>query len=346
MFHPTASRPAFSRAMAFAIAALSLFGCRPAATPDADSNKPCLFVSVLPQAYLAQRIAGDHFQFEVMVGPGQSPHIFEPTQRQMATLSRARLYFTTGIPFEHTLIDKLSPTFKSLRFVDTTEGLTLRPGEDCGHDHSADTARAQNNEDHDHADHDHTAHDHAAHDHDDHDHAHADSHDHDHAGLPDPHVWLNPLYAEHQARLMTDALRALDPDHTADYERNFAALSADLRAADKHIAAALAPYKGRAFFVFHPAYGYFADRYGLIQTPVEEAGKEPSARRLAELIDRANSSGVRLIFVQPQFPSKCAEAVAEAIGGAVMPMDDLAADYLDNLNDMADKIAHALGAVE
>lgn len=300
-------------------------GCdRYVASSTLEIQRPCIFVSVLPQAFLAQRIAGEHFSVEVMVGPGQSPHVFEPTSRQMTALSSARLYFTTGIPFEQTLVEKISPTFKSLRFVDTTAGLTLRPGEDCEHDRSHDA------EHHDAAEHEH--------DHDDHDPAH---HDHDH-GAPDPHVWLNPLFAEHQARVMTDALIAADAAHAADYERNFAALSNDLRAADAHIADALAPFKGRAFFVFHPAYGYFADRYGLIQTPVEEAGKEPSARRLVALIDRAKASGVKLIFVQPQFPSKCAEAVAEAIGGAVMPMDDLARDYLANLNDMADKIARSM----
>lgn len=297
--------------------AASSSACRSNASAGSPPNaRPCVFVSVLPQAYLAERIAGEHFNVEVMVGPGQSPHVFEPTSRQMTALSQSRLYFTTGIPFEQTLVEKISATFKSLRFVDTTAGLTLRPGEACGHDH-------------------------AHHDHDDHEHAH-DDHEH---GAPDPHVWLHPLFAEHQARLMTDALIVADPAHAADFERNFAALSADLRAADAHIAAALAPFKGRTFFVFHPAYGYFADRYGLIQTPVEEAGKEPSARRLAALIDRAKASGVKLIFVQPQFPSKCAEAVAEAIGGAVMPMDDLARDYLANLNDMADKIIHSMNAV-
>lgn len=311
-------------------------GCdRYVASSNLEVQNPCVFVSVLPQAYLAERIAGGHFAVEVMVGPGQSPHVFEPTSRQMTALSQARLYFTTGIPFEQTLVEKISATFKSLRFVDTTAGLTLRPGETCGHDHSADAA-------HDHAadehHHDHDGHDHA---HEGHDHGH-DNHEH---GAADPHVWLNPLYAEHQARLMTDALIVADPAHAADFERNFASLSADLRAADAHIAAALAPFKGRTFFVFHPAYGYFADRYGLIQAPVEEAGKEPSARRLVALIDRAKTSGVKLIFVQPQFPSKCAEAVAEAIGGAVMPMDDLARDYLANLNDMADKIIHSMNAV-
>ena len=60
------------------------------------------------------------------------------------------------------------------------------------------------------------------------------------------------------------------------------------------------------------------------------------------MIDQAKKAGVRVIFVQPQFSRKSAEAVAEAIGGAVVPLDDLATDYIANLKDMAAKINKAL----
>jgi zinc transport system substrate-binding protein len=75
---------------------------------------------------------------------------------------------------------------------------------------------------------------------------------------------------------------------------------------------------------------------------VEIEGKEPGAKQLAALIDQARKAGARVIFVEPQFSRKSAEAVAKAIGGAVVPMDDLAKDYLANLQDMAAKIRKAL----
>jgi len=77
---------------------------------------------------------------------------------------------------------------------------------------------------------------------------------------------------------------------------------------------------------------------------VEIQGKEPGARQLAEFISRAKARGVKVIFVQPQFSAKSAEAVAREIGGAVVPMDDLARDTLANLEEMAGKIQAALGA--
>jgi zinc transport system substrate-binding protein len=69
---------------------------------------------------------------------------------------------------------------------------------------------------------------------------------------------------------------------------------------------------------------------------------EPSARELVGLIDHAISEGVRVIFVQPQFSTRSARAIAEEIGGAVVPIDALSADYMDNLRSIAHEVAQAL----
>jgi zinc transport system substrate-binding protein len=94
--------------------------------------------------------------------------------------------------------------------------------------------------------------------------------------------------------------------------------------------------------VFHPAFGYFGDAYGLKQVPVEIEGKEPSAQQLAALVRLARERDIKIIFVQPQFSDKSARAVAQAIGGAVLAMDDLGPDYLKNMTDIAEKIEKAL----
>ncbi|MBD3314523.1 MAG: ABC transporter substrate-binding protein, partial [Chitinivibrionales bacterium] len=102
------------------------------------------------------------------------------------------------------------------------------------------------------------------------------------------------------------------------------------------------PLRGRKFFVFHPSFGYFADAYGLKQIAVETGGKEPSARRLANLIDDARQESVKVIFVQPQFSRKAAQAIADAIDGAVVPVDPLAEDYMANLGEIAAKLRAAM----
>jgi zinc transport system substrate-binding protein len=94
-------------------------------------------------------------------------------------------------------------------------------------------------------------------------------------------------------------------------------------------------------YVFHPSYGYFADRYGLIQIAVETEGKEPGAKKLGDLIRQATADGARAIFVQAQFVSKTARAVARELNIEVIQLDPLARDYLKNLIDIARKIAHS-----
>ena len=164
------------------------------------------------------------------------------------------------------------------------------------------------------------------------------------AGDMDQHTWLDPQLAKIQARTIADTLIRIDPSHKDQYEKNLKDFQADLDAIHEQLKKALAPVKGKSFFVFHPAYGYFGDAYGLKQIPVQIGGKEPTARQLARLIELAKEDGVRVIFVQPQFSKKTAEALAKAIGGAVVPLDDLAPDYLKNLQEMAAKLDSALQA--
>jgi len=119
-------------------------------------------------------------------------------------------------------------------------------------------------------------------------------------------------------------------------------LEDDLDRVDRKIAEVLKPLAGKEFIVFHPAFGYFADAYHLRQVPIEVDGKDPGARWLATVTEEARKRGIRIIFVQPQFSKKSAEAVAREIGGAVVPIDPLAEDYLNNLETLADEIAKSL----
>ena len=260
-----------------------------------------VFVSILPQAYFVERIGGESVTVEALVTPGQSPHTFEPTPQQMARLAEADLYFRIGVGFENSLMPRIESTIRGLPVADSREGLRLREIE--GHHHDEEDEHEEEGED-------------------------------DHEG-DDPHVWLSVRNAIHMAGTMRDALVRLDPEGKAAYEAGHRSLVADLEALDRRITAILAPVRGRPLFVFHPAFGYFADDYGLEQIAVETGGAEPSARQLARLIEEAREHGVRVLFVQPQFSQKTAEVVAREINGAVVPIDPLARDYIANLERMA-----------
>ena len=161
-------------------------------------------------------------------------------------------------------------------------------------------------------------------------------------GETDPHIWLDPQLVRIQARTMANELKRLDPAHAAAYEANFNHFDSALSQTDAAIAALLAPCREASLYVFHPGFGYFADRYGLNQISVESEGKEPGAQRLAELIGRAKKDSVRIVFTQPEFSPKMAEAIAATISAKVAPLDPLAYDYLNNLQHMARAIREAL----
>jgi zinc transport system substrate-binding protein len=282
-----------------AVAAVAAAGCA-AGSRKAIGGPLRVFVGIAPQRYFVERVGGDRVTVEALVQPGQDPHTYEPTPRQVAGLADASLYLRIGLGFENALVERMS-TMRGLRVVDTREGITLRPL-----DPGSDPDEAG-------------------------------------PGGLDPHIWMDPALVARQAATIRDALSSVDPAGRAAYEAGYAAFARDLDAVAREVAATLAPYRGRELLVYHPAFGYFADAFGLKQVAVETGGKEPSAQQLARLIDFAKGRAIRVVFVQPQFSQAGARAVADAIGGAVIPMDDLAYDYIANLRRVAAEAATALG---
>ena len=280
-------------------AAGCLAGCGAQDKPG-ESGRLSVFVSIPPQAFFVERIAGEHVDVHVLVAAGQSPHSFAPTIKQMTALGQAGAYFCVGVPFEQALIAKVAPTHPELRVI---------------HTHTR--------EEHGDAKH---AYEHAGHDH----------------GEIDPHTWLSPRLAGAQAKVICDALCQLAPDHAADFRRNLASLTADLAALDAELRQTLAPLRGRTLLAYHAAFGHFAEEYGLVQKAVETGGKSPGPRKIVELTAAAREEGVRVIFVQPQFSTRAAEAIASQIGGAVVPVDPLARDYIANLRRVGKTIAEGL----
>ncbi len=258
----------------------------------AAKEKIDIFVSIPPQAYLAERVGGDRVDVNVMVKPGQSPHTFEPTPREMVELAQTNLYFKIGLSLERVFLKKIRGMNDGLRVVDTISGVRLRK---MGS-----------------------------------------------GGIRDPHLWLNPKNAVLMARSMAEALEGIDPDHSKYYERNLKELISDLGRLDRRISSLLKPYTGRSFYVYHPAFGYFADAFGIVQISIEVDGKEPGGSELVGIIKSAKLHGARTIFVEPEFSRARARMVADAIGGSVKILDPLARDYIVNLNSMAKKISKAL----
>ena len=158
----------------------------------------------------------------------------------------------------------------------------------------------------------------------------------------DPHIWLSPSLVKVQSETIYNAFIELDPEHVEQYKANLDAFFADIDALDADIQAALENVDSSKFIVFHPAWGYFASDYGLEQVSIEVEGQEPSAQELADLITMAKEEGIQVIFAQPEFSQEDATTIASEIGGEVLLISPLNADWLENLKSVADTFAAVL----
>ncbi len=283
---------------------LLLMSCLLPGLAPAGERPLSVFVSVLPQRTFVERVGGDRVAVEVMVQPGHSPATYDPTPRQMQALAEADLYVRTGVPFEAAWMARVRALNPDMPILDNRAGIELRRLEAHGHD--------------------------------------GDGHGtHRHAAELDAHVWTDPRRVMLMAKGIRDQLSELAPADAGRFDANYRELVAELEVLDRDIRTMLADVERRRFLVFHPAWGYFADAYGLEQIAIEAAGKEPGAQALAAVIDRARQEGVSVVFVQPQFNRRAARRVAEAIGGQVAAADPLAPDYFANLRAVAAAIAAA-----
>ena len=268
-------------------------------------------VTIPPQAWLVEAVGGERVEVSTLVAPGQSAETYQPTDAEVSRALAARIYFRIGAPAEQGGWFRALERSGRARVVDLREGVEPLPAVAAANAHR---------------------HDHGG--------------EHGEAGGPrgDPHVWLSPRRLAAQARSVAAALAEADPAGRAVYAERLARIEAVLAELDRDLAARLAPYAGRSFFVFHPSWEYFAADYGLEQVAVEREGKEPTDAELTRVLGRAREHGARVIFVQPQIPGRSAAAVARAVGARVETLDPLAADVPANLRAVAERLARSFAA--
>ena len=274
--------PSRTAMCALALLLLVIAACGSERAPE---ERPIVVVSVLPQMYVVDRIAGGLVRVEVMIPAGASPSSYEPSLAKMTLLGNAALYVKVGhphFPFEEAWLNRILAEAPGLPVVDGSAGLENLEG--------------------------------------------------------DPHVWVAPRHVEQTAIGVEAALERILPDHREVLRTNLAAFRSDISALDDEIRGLLAGRQGGKFLVLHPAWGHFADAYGLEQVAIEHDHKEPDPHELGELIEHAREEGVQVIFVQPQFDPTAAETLAREIGARVEPLDPLAYDWPANLR----RAAHAL----
>lgn len=263
-------------------AMLGFAGC----SQKASSEKLTVVATIFPLADFVKNVAGDKVDIVTLLRPGDSPHTYEPSSRDMKAVTRARLLVINGAGLDFWVEKLKSAASDNLAVVDASlvleqEGLLLSGDE---HEDEAD----------------------------------------DHGGT-NPHYWLDPVLAQKQVEAIASALAEADPDNGDFYLDNAAAYVGELESLDEEIRETTGDFSSREFIAFHASWTYFANRYDLVEAAViqEAPGKEPSVAYIKGVVDLAKSLKVKAIFAEPQFSTDAAEAIASDSGAKVLLLDPL-----------------------
>ncbi|WP_170610597.1 zinc ABC transporter substrate-binding protein [Ruegeria arenilitoris] len=200
------------------------------------------------------------------------------------------------------------------------------------HDHDEHAEKHEDGDDHaegkDHGHEDEHA-EHAESDEHDHDeHAEHEDHDDHHHGAHDPHAWLSPANAGNWLNVIAAQLSAADPDNAGAYFANAASAREEMEALTVEVAGMLQPVQGGSFIVFHDAYQYFEDEFGLPASGAISIGdaSDPSPARIAEIQARIKEEGITCVLAEPQFNPDLVKTVLDGTEASTGVIDPLGAE--------------------
>ncbi len=265
-----------------------------------NNDRPTVTVSIAPQAWILEAIAGDSIRINTLLDTGANPETFEPGINNMKLAAESSLLLLSGnLGVERQLAERLRENTPGLTISDTSRGIKPIYG----------------------------THDHAGHHH--HDHAHETA---------DPHTWTSVRNARIIAGNMLSALISVDPDNETYYRNRASRLDSQLDSLDSAIASRFEQLQSRTFMIWHPSLSYFARDYGLEQISVGMEGRETTVQGLRSIIDRAQSSGAPILFVQSDFDPRQAETLSRETGARVITISPLDHDWISQINIITDAL--------
>ena len=276
---------------------LSLVSCQ---GKHVANEKMQLTVSIIPQKYLVDFIAGDKCDVQAMLPTGSNHETYEPSPRDMEKISSSKLYFALGaLDFEITWLDRLKASNPSMEVINTGEGIVMLNG----HIHEDEKEQGGKSK-----------------------------------GI-DPHTWLSPACMKIQAANICKALSEIDTTNALFYKKNLVKFNNLADSVDRIIREKLKGLEGKSILIFHPALAYFARDYSLTQISIEQDGKEPSPAYMADIVKIAKQRGIKSILISKEFDTRNAEAIAREINGKVVVFDPMAENWPENMIHIAQLIA-------
>ncbi len=275
------------------------------------SNKLRISAGFYPLAHFAEKVGGYRAEVINITPPGAEPHEFEPSPRDYKNIWTSKIFIFNGAhmtPWAERISRELEK--KGIYVIEMAEHFDMRKAGDEHEDHDE-------GGEHDHDDHE-------AH-HEEHDkEAHKDEHDHDHGGL-DPHIWLDPLLAIKEIKIIRDAFIKVDPENKDYYKRNSSDYINKLTDLHKRFEEGLKSCEIRDIIVSHDAFSYLANRYDLHVHSISGISpqEEPSPRTLADLTRLARDKEIKYIFFEALVSPRLAKTIAGEVGAKTLTLNPI-----------------------
>ncbi|AKV10791.1 MULTISPECIES: zinc ABC transporter substrate-binding protein ZnuA [Pseudomonas] len=251
-----------------------------------------VLTSIKPLQLIAAAVQDGVAIPEVLLPPGASPHNYALRPSDVRKVQSVDLVYWIGPSMEGFLPRVLNGRTLPSVAVQDLPGLKLRRFAEDSHSHAEE----------------------------------ADEHDHDHRpGSLDAHLWLSPVNARVIATKMAADLSAADPANAARYQSNLKAFDERLDALDLRLKARLAGIAGKPYFVFHEAFDYFEDAYGLKHTGVFSVAAEvqPGAQHVSAMRTRLQEVGKTCVFSEPPLRPRLAETLVAGLPVKLAELDAL-----------------------
>ncbi len=283
--------------LAIAVAGGSLSGC---IRTDYNKDKIKFLASFYPIYIMALNIVDGvdgvevDCMAEVQVG---CLHDFKLSTDDMRNIEKSDGFIINGAGMEG-FIEDIANKVDGLQIIDSSTGIDLLAD---GHHHDED--------EHEHED----------------EHIHEYEHEHEghNHGEYNAHIWVSVANCIKQVENITDGIVKLDPAHESEYRSNSKKYISKLTELKNEMESGLADISDRNIITFHEAFDYFAEEFKLnIVSVIErEPGSEPNARDLASIIDLTKETGVKALFVEPQYPNTSADIIAAETDAKVYTLD-------------------------
>ncbi|MEW6671536.1 MAG: metal ABC transporter substrate-binding protein [Thermodesulfobacteriota bacterium] len=290
------------RVMQLVLTSLFLF-LRLVAPAGASAEKIPVVASIFPVADMVQQVGSPYVDVTFIIPAGASPHTFEPKPSQVKQMAAAKAFFIIGAGLEIWAEKFMAAAGKDLLTVRLSDGVTLI--------HSAES-------------------DHA------HDEGEAEPHGRQPAepgrsagkpGMANPHIWLDPVIAQTMAARIVTVLCSVDTAHADHYRRQGEDYLQRLAELDREVRSAVSHFTLKKYVAFHAAWDYFARRYGLESVGIIETapGKNPTPRRIKQIIADIKKHSIRAVFAEPQLNPKVAVVIAKEAHARVLLLDPMGA---------------------